>query len=155
MGRLLSPIPLECCADITCSSNTIYPKALLKEAIWTLDLLFPIGDEETTKFLANEKEGKHLHDVIFWETAPPGFHRYHYWKARLVELHDEFHAPPQTLWKALWDGRNIIVWWTFWLAFAIAIMTFLFGGATVWLTALLLKDALEKSKLDKGSGFGG
>jgi hypothetical protein len=131
------------------NSNTIYPKALLKEAIWTLDLLFPLGDPETAKFLAGD-EGKHLHDVIFWETAPPGFHRYHHWKARLVELHDEFHAPPQTLWRALKDGRNIIVWWTFWLAFAIALMTFVFGGATLWLTALSLKDALGKSKSPGG-----
>jgi hypothetical protein len=114
--------------------------------------LFPIGDAETAKFLANEKEGKHLHDVIFWETAPPGFHRYNYWKARLVELHDEFHAPPQTLWSALKDGRNVIVWWTFVLAFIIAFMTLMFGGATVWLTALLLKDALEKSKAPGRSG---
>jgi len=126
------------------ASNTIYPKSLLKEAIWTLDLLFPIGDGETIKFLASEKEGKHLHDMIFWETAPPGFNRYRHWKARLVELHDEFHAPPQTLWRALKDSRNIIFWWTFWLAFAIAVMTFVFGVITCVLTGLLLKDALDK-----------
>jgi hypothetical protein len=128
---------------------------LLKEAIWTLDLLFPVGDAETTKFLAYEEEGnlgKHLHDVTFWEPPPPGFFRYHYWKARLVELHDEFHAPPQTLWRGLKDGRNIIAWWTFWLAFAIAFMTLIFGVVTLWLNVLLLQDALKKSKTPECCG---
>jgi len=92
-----------------------------------------------------------LLNTIFWETAPPGFHRYRYWKARLVELHDEFHAPPQTLWRAMKDSRNIIFWWTFWLAFAIAVMTFVFGVASCVLAALLLKDALDKRKESESS----
>ena len=126
--------------------NTIYPKEILREAIWTLELLFPIGDKDTEDLLTKRKGlsrgGEQLLNSTFWQFAPPGFHRYQYWKARLVELHDEYHAPPQTLWAALKDGRNVIVWWTFWLAFAIAVQTFIFGVVT----CVLMQDALDKSK---------
>lgn len=126
--------------------RTVYSKAVLKEAIWTLDLLFPMEDIETSNFLV--KEGQIFQDVAFSEFPPPGFHRYRHWRARLVELHDEFHAPPQTLGAALKDRRNIILWYTFWLGVAIAFMTLAFGLVSSVLTWLILKNTWSNN----GSG---
>ena len=110
--------------------NSIFPVRLLDETIRTLDILFPFGDDRTMAYL--EDQGQN-----FYGLTTPRHSRYmsadlndfDYWRDRLAVLYDLLDQPPSTLVGMLYDRRNPIQWWTFWLAVFFSTLIFVFGVA--------------------------
>ena len=111
-------------------TDRIFPDGLLDETIWTLDLLFPIADLPSKKYLEDE-------DQIFYgvnvprhsQFAPVDLNDFHYWRDRLAILYDVLDQPPSRF-RGMWsDRRNPMQWWTFWLAVFFSLLTFGFGVA--------------------------
>ncbi len=111
-------------------TNTIFPDGLLDETIRTLDLLFPFGDDRTKEYL--EDEGQ-----VFYGLNPPHHSQYmsadlnefDYWRDRLTVLYDVIDQPPNRFPGMLYDRRNPIQRWTFWLAVFFSVLTLIFGVA--------------------------
>ena len=118
--------PHKICLISHLESCEVFPKDLLVDTIKTLDLLFPLGEESTHRYL--DEIGQSFHRtssrVLYRATS---FEEFRYWRKRLVELHDVYNQTPGSLFQLWHDRRNPIQWWTFWLAAAIALMTVIFG----------------------------
>ena len=118
--------PHKSCLMSHLESCDVLPKALVAETVQTLDLLFPFGKESTRKYLDENSQ-------TFYRTSSPDlsrptdFQEFHYWRKRLIELHDVYNDKPKSILQMWYDRRNPIQWWTFWLAAAIAIITIIFG----------------------------
>jgi hypothetical protein len=111
------------------------PPSVLKETAETLDLLFPIWDRRTEKFLL--KEGKGLHEYgSFPLKRKLNLMDYNVWRDRLLEVYEEIYKAPPVTWSQLWrDRRNPHLFYTFWLAFAILVLTlgqFVTGVIQTW-----------------------
>ena len=111
-------------------THSIFPDGLLDETIWTLDLLFPFGDDHTKKYLEDEGQvfyGLNLprHSLI----VSADLNGFHYWRDRLAVLYDMLDQPPSCF-PGMWsDRKSTMQWWTFWLAVFFSILTFGFGVA--------------------------
>ena len=107
-------------------SCEVLPKAFISETIQTLDLLFPIGEEDTSKYL--KQEGQTFYRTSFRnQIRATDFGEFRYWGKRLEKLHDVFNQQPKTVLQMWYDRRNPLQWWTFWLAALIVLLTFTFG----------------------------
>ncbi|KAL4795640.1 hypothetical protein BDV19DRAFT_388961 [Aspergillus venezuelensis] len=108
--------------------QSILPKSISREAIWTLDLLLPYGDSATGKLLQGSRitlgvplEGRQAYDL----------EDFTHWKSNLVQLLDILHGPPEGLFRSLRDTRNMSQWATIWIfVFGIFILTLAFGSLT-------------------------
>jgi hypothetical protein len=105
--------------------SPIISKAVLNEAIRTLNLLFPISDPATDKVLM-----KHPQKIRFHLDEPYGGQRslnvfdYNVWRDRLLELYEDVYQSPPASWAQLWkDDRNPQQFWTFWIALVILLLT--------------------------------
>lgn len=96
---------------------------MVQETIQTLNLLFPAWDRRTEHFLLNE--GKRLHDFgSFPASRNLNLLDFDHWRDRLIELYEEVYKAPPVTWAQLWrDRRNPHLFYTFWIAFAILILT--------------------------------
>lgn len=100
------------------------PRAVLLEALDTLNLLFPFGDSATRQLLIKENY------QAFYRLGNCGRDReldlsnYTYWRAELDDLVDAFQRPPRS-WKQLaTDRRNLMEWAAFWVTVMVAVLTF-------------------------------
>ena len=111
------------------------PKTVLAETIESLNLLFPLDDPATTKFLHDHQEDFHLyppHD----EPKTLNLKEFDIWRDRLFELHEVVFSAPPVSWKQLWfDRRNPQLFWTFWLALFIAMINVVSAVASIWQAA--------------------
>lgn len=121
----------------------MFSRDLLRETIWTLDLLFPSSSDEIGALLRRWHQDFHL--IVSPERAPSELRQYHYWRERLHDLVSETYAAPRTLRAALVDYRNPLQWWTFWLAVAIAVMTFAFGSIAAVFAGLTWAQGRSKN----------
>jgi hypothetical protein len=99
------------------------PERLLRETIWSLNLLFPQWDADTASLL--RKHGQDFQEIGPYD-GPPTLNlvEFHYWLDRLSELHDVVFLSPPVSWAQLWrDRRNPQQFWTFWLALVILWLT--------------------------------
>ncbi|KAH7070516.1 hypothetical protein BKA63DRAFT_420630 [Paraphoma chrysanthemicola] len=106
---------------------TIIPADVLDEAIRTLDLLFPFGDQRTEAFLEEE-------EIELWTMSPSESPRaadlddFKYWKSNLAQLSGLFYGPPETVVQTLLDTRNTSQFATLWVAiFGVFFLTIMFG----------------------------
>lgn len=111
--------------DQKISQSSIIPTTLINEVLVTLHLLFPIWDPSTFRMHPQ------LQHHMFPEDKVDSDHRYlsdfYHFRDRLAEIHWAFTSPPSS-WRQIWtDRRNRLQWYTFWLAFAIFVLTLVFG----------------------------
>jgi hypothetical protein len=100
------------------------PERLLRETIWSLNLLFPQWDPQINTLL--KRHGQNFQQAGPYD-GPPTLNlvEFQYWRDRLSELHDVVYLSPPVSWAQLWrDRRNPQQFWTFWLALVILLLTF-------------------------------
>ena len=111
-------------------TDSIFPDGLLDETIRTLDLLFPFGDDRTKKYLESEGQvfyGLTLPRHSLYESA--NLNEFDYWRDRLAVLNDVLDQPPSRFPAMLYDRRNPMQRWIFWLAVFFSVLTLSFGVA--------------------------
>lgn len=81
----------------------ILPKQMLLETIWTLNLLFPNGDQ-TTAFLKQENRTFHI-DAVPVTRRPRDLNDYVYWRERLFLLRRLYMAEPENF-REFWYKRQ-------------------------------------------------
>jgi len=103
-------------------ANSVFSLPVLEEAIDTMNLLFPIGDEMTTALLL--KEGKMLHTLGNYHRAPrTNLARYVYWREQLMELVDFVQEPARNWRQFRSRPRSLTESATFWnLCIAIVVI---------------------------------
>lgn len=121
----------------------VLPKGLLTETIRTLELLFPVYEESTLKYLKSQNQDFYR-DPTMHVSPATNFGEFDYWRRRLVELHDVFHQAPRSIPQMWNDRRNPMQWWTFWLAAFFSVLTVVFGVLSSYTGFWQLKHA-EKS----------
>jgi len=108
------------------TEESAVPKAVLEEAIDTLNLLFPFGDAPTRGFLSRQE--KPFYSLGFCKRPRVlELEKYSYWQEKVEDLIDVFNMPPQGLQqlKLDKDRRNFMQFATFWIATVVAILTIL------------------------------
>ena len=111
----------------THSSSTILPAELFSETTTSLALLFPRTNTECTVLLRNESRNL---DANLRTLTPATRHvqEYDYWRDNLLTVWEVFErSQPSTVLQWWYDRRNIVQWWTFWVAFIVLTLTIIFG----------------------------
>ncbi len=112
----------------------------------TLNLLFPIWDDNTHQFL--RKNGKNFHfETPVDYPGPRQLSDFFHWRDRLSTLYSEFCAPPPSMTHLFYDRRNVLQWYTFWFAVMIVVLTIIFGLITSVTACLQTKYAYEALKI--------
>jgi preprotein translocase subunit SecG len=112
--------------QLTCSSP-VYPEDVLRDAIRTLNLLFP-QDDTTRAFLQSSKGKDFYDDPPLGMSRELNLNRYTYWRDELHELNQLFLKREQTsLWQALRDKENSLQRWTLIGVIIFNIITIIFG----------------------------
>ncbi|KAF2969618.1 hypothetical protein GQX73_g4029 [Xylaria multiplex] len=110
------------------SKAPIIPRAILGEAIDTLNLLFPLNDRLTTRFLAqNGKEFQGLGYCSRPRESCLDLGKFDIWRDRIAELVEVMNEEPKGLKQLALekDGRNFLPFITFWVATAVALLSLL------------------------------
>jgi hypothetical protein len=115
---------------ICCSS--IIPQALIKETRETLSLLLPKQDRDVRDWFRKEQKKNSLdpgaNNCPRLGKEAYSIEHYRYWRIRLEDLKYAYdnHQPrnPVQVWR---DRRQVVQWWTFWIAFVVFVMTIVFG----------------------------
>jgi len=131
------------------SQAAIIPNAVVCETILSLRLLFPDWDPQSSRLLRHidkpRFEGGYDHRSLVYLSD------FHFWRDRLSELYLEYELPPVS-WRQIWtDRRNKLQWYTFWLAFAILILTIAFGLISSVTACLQTKYAYEALQLARAA----
>ncbi|KAI2639524.1 hypothetical protein GGS26DRAFT_272009 [Hypomontagnella submonticulosa] len=109
---------------IESGDDCVIPKAILEEAIDTLNLLFPSEIRETQDFLRK-------HGRSFWELGyckrprVLELDRFHYWQSNVADLIDIIEGPAKGFQQLLLDKekRNLVELIMFWIAVFVAFLT--------------------------------
>ncbi|KAI1125055.1 hypothetical protein F5Y10DRAFT_247975 [Nemania abortiva] len=110
------------------SKTPIIPRAILEEAIDTLNLLFPLNDRLTAALLAqNGKEFQGLGYCSRPRDLCLDLGKFNIWKDRIAELVEIMNEEPKGLKQLALekDGRNFLPFITFWVAIAVAVLSIL------------------------------
>jgi hypothetical protein len=118
----------------TAGRGQLIPKGVLKETIWTIEMLFPIKDEYDKKpFLRSkypsEDERKHIYgdDVDLMDESPPeDLYQYYFWRDRLLELYEEYNAPPPNFFRRR-DRKNPLAFYGFYLSLFLGCVSVVVG----------------------------
>ncbi|KAK5629526.1 hypothetical protein RRF57_005241 [Xylaria bambusicola] len=110
------------------SETPIIPRSVLEEAIDTLNLLFPLNDRLTTKFLV--QNGKDLQGLGYCSRPRDiclDIGNFNVWRERIAELVEVMNEEPKGLRQLALekDGRNLLPFVTFWVAVAVAFLSLL------------------------------
>ncbi|TQN74602.1 hypothetical protein CSHISOI_00859 [Colletotrichum shisoi] len=117
----------------------------MEETIRTLTLLFPENDSKSRKWLQTEIDTRKLDRSLAscgsLRSRDRRFERFFFWHDRLLILKQAFdESTPRTLAQWWNDRRNVVQWYTFWVAIMVFVRTTLFGlvqsiegGLQVWL----------------------
>jgi hypothetical protein len=106
----------------------LLPDGLVDETLSTLALLFPSYDVRTRKWLKKLPSTLGIDDRVIacghLKTDDRQIERFRFWHDRLVILKQAFdEAQPRTLSQWWYDRRSGAVWFGFWNAAAILILT--------------------------------
>jgi len=105
------------------SSGCPIPMSVLEEALDTINLLFPFGDQPTKRLLAKEQQ------LAFYGLGNCGRDRredlkgYSCWREQLVELNEVFNESPQTWRQLIVDRRKLVDWAAFWITVMVLLLT--------------------------------
>lgn len=110
------------------SKAPVIPRAILEEAIDTLNLLFPLNDRLTRTYLAqNGKDFQGLGYCSRPRDVCLDLGKFNIWRDRIAELVEIMNEEPKGL-KQLSlekDGRNLLPFVTFWIAIGVAVLSLL------------------------------
>jgi len=116
----------------------------------SLDLLFPMFDSRTEKFLEREQIS-----FPFVSTATPirqlCLSDFHYWHDRLAEIYWEFQSPPPGWRQLVKDRRNPLQYYTFWFAVAVLILTIFFGAISSVTAVMQTRYTLEGLQISRAA----
>ncbi|KAH5157574.1 hypothetical protein HBH69_080630 [Parastagonospora nodorum] len=109
-----------------------FPVGLIDETLRTLALLFPKQDEGTKKWLrairSPQTIDRHLMDFQRLRSDQRQIESYTFWRERLIILKEAFdESRPARLSQWWYDRRDGNVWYTFWVAVSVLILTVFFG----------------------------
>lgn len=105
-----------------------FQDGLLKEALHSIDLLFPFGHEATRKFLEKQSKVSMLFEFSPQSDQALGLDDFPHFKYRLITLLNLAHGPPENLLQRLLDTSDMSQWMTLWIGIlGILILTLLFG----------------------------
>ncbi|KAI1367037.1 hypothetical protein F5Y08DRAFT_102768 [Xylaria arbuscula] len=110
------------------SGDPIVPRPILEEAIDTLNLLFPLNDHLTKKFLSqNGKDFQGLGYCSRPRDTCLDIGNYNIWRDRIAELVEVMNEEPKGFKQLALekDGRNFLPFVTFWVAIAVAFLAVL------------------------------
>ncbi|KAI0975395.1 hypothetical protein F4678DRAFT_420164 [Xylaria arbuscula] len=123
------------CNFLNYPTPTPIPMDILKEAVDTINLLFPSDHKRTKKFLKGEQR---IFNRLGYCGREKRMHLsdYHYWRQRIRLLKEALDEPPRGHHQLVLDKeqRNFLNWATFWIAFVVALLTIIsiaFGIAGV------------------------
>lgn len=132
------------------ANGPILPAALLKETIWTLNLLFSPDDQQTRNFLMEQKIPRSLYK----EEPSEGkrhldLNDYTYWRQRLLELRKISKMEPETVGQYLHRQRpaerlNLIL--TIVAGFFLALVFGVISSVTAVISMKASLDSLEISR---------
>ena len=124
----------------------IFPPQLLRETIWSLNLLFPTNDRNTANFLT--RHGMNFHkDPPYTSHTPFDLNEYEHWRRRLYQLRQIYTAQPQSFRIALMDKRNTLQLYTFWTASIIFCLTIFFGVISSATAIISTRAALQSVEI--------
>jgi len=109
------------------------PLDVITETLRTFALLFPQNDAKTRVWLQLlQKRGMNIDSAVNecgnTRAHERVFDSFKIWRTRLVVLKQTFdEAQPQTLTQWLWDRRDGVQWYTFWIAILVFLLTLFFG----------------------------
>lgn len=111
--------------QLQCNGATSGPinSDVFDEALDTLNLLFPYGDDSTEQLLIRHREQD------FYELGTCGrkrlldLERYKYWREELQTLLEVFNSPPRNWRQLALDRRNKLEWSAFWVTVMVAFLT--------------------------------
>lgn len=100
-GRFLTDMPPAPPATVA-PRTPVIPHGVLWDTIWSLNLLFPVNDEDTKRFLS--EQGRAFHDNLrYYDNdsteygrRPSSLNEFHYWRRRLYALRQVYSAEPET-----------------------------------------------------------
>ena len=105
-------------------------------------MLFPQWDTATQKLLQKHNQTFH-YMVPFVGPNRLDFSDFHFWKDRLIELHEVVYCAPPESWKQLWlDRRNPHQYYTFWIAlivFALSLVSCIASIIQAWASVQSLR----------------
>lgn len=107
-----------------------------------MNILFPGFDRNTKTLYPDVAEQSpvanpvpiYLSDLVYWQDS-------------LAALWNEFQSPPPSVRQLFYDRRNPLQWYTFWFAFAIFVLTVVFGIISSVLTGIQTGYAHEALQL--------
>ena len=124
----------------------IFPPQLLRETIWSLNLLFPTNDRNTVDFLIRKGMDSH-NDPPYTSHTPFDLNEFEYWRRRLYQLRQIYTAQPQSFRIALVDKRNTLQLYTFWTALIIFFLTIFFGVISSVTAIISTKATLQSVEI--------
>lgn len=124
-------------------ARPVFSGALLRETIWTLNLLFPPGDKDTDNFMKKKKRTFHNGPPFDEQRRPLDLNEYHYWRGRLLQLRRIHNSESRNLTHALTDRRNTVQLYTLWTALIIFLLTIFFGVISTVTAIIQTKTALR------------
>jgi hypothetical protein len=109
-----------------------FPAGLVEETLRTLALLFPREDKHTKRWLQticpSSKVDSHLMNCQRLRLDHRQIERFIFWHDRLIILKEVFDESRPTRLSQWWyDRRDGHVWYTFWVAVFVLLLTVLFG----------------------------
>ncbi|KAK2606900.1 hypothetical protein N8I77_005622 [Diaporthe amygdali] len=123
----------------------ILSQSVLIEAIDTLNLLFPFGDEATEAFLKRERKVTSFYGLgSCTRDRQLDTERYRFWRKEIEEIASILSQPPRGKAQFLLDrdGTNSRDVWTFWTAIAFGVLAVI-GVATGVYSAVYARKAFD------------
>ena len=106
----------------------VFPDNFLEETRLSLSLMLPVADKASVKWFNSEQRrlgldataGKCRH----LRTTQRTIQHFDFWRDRLIIMKEVFDArQPSGLLQFWRDDRNVVQWWTFWIAIVVFLLT--------------------------------
>ena len=109
------------------SPSALLPPELFNETTTSLALLFPRTNTDCTVLLRQESQNLDP-KLRTLASAPRHVQKYDHCRDNLLTIWEVFdRSQPSTFLQWWYDRRNIVQWWTFWVAFVVLALTIFFG----------------------------
>lgn len=110
----------------------MFPPGLIAETIRTLALIFPKHDKQTKRMLQvvrpSQRVDRRLQRLQKLRLDDRQIETFKFWRDRLIILKQAFDDPrPARLSQWWYDRRDGHVWYTFWVAVLVLLLTVFFG----------------------------
>jgi hypothetical protein len=114
---------------------------LIEEVYYSLKLLCPDTNKEGREWLKLKGMNFPLERAATRKhpSHTPHLREFTYLRERLLDLIEEYQAPPRHWKNVFTDRRNPTTFWTFWIGAVIGLLTFIFGLGALILAGVTLK----------------